>query len=91
MRPCTMPVGLPGEQKGPLLRGHPGWDSGPSRTQVVLCTHRPQTSLLSGQSLKMQTPGVPVVDQWVKNPADIHEDVGLIPGLAQGVKDLALP
>ena len=27
----------------------------------------------------------------VTNPTSIHEDVALIPGLAQGVKDLALP
>ena len=26
---------------------------------------------------------VPVVAQWVKNPASIHKDVGLIPGTAQ--------
>ena len=33
---------------------------------------------------------VPIVAQQVKNPASIHEDVGLIPGLAQWVKDLEL-
>ena len=27
--------------------------------------------------------------QWVKNPASIHEDVGLVPGLAQWVKNPA--
>ena len=35
--------------------------------------------------------GVPVVAQWVKNPTSILEDVGLIPGLTQRIKDLALP
>ena len=29
--------------------------------------------------------------QWVRNPASIHKNVGLIPGLAQWVKDPALP
>ena len=40
--------------------------------------------------LKVGSLGVSVVVQQVKNLTSIHEDVDLIPGLTQWVKDLAL-
>ena len=40
---------------------------------------------------KIRIAGVPVVVQQVKNLTSIHEDVSLIPSLAQWVKNLVLP
>uniref|UniRef100_A0A8D1GIY3 Target of myb1 like 2 membrane trafficking protein n=1 Tax=Sus scrofa TaxID=9823 RepID=A0A8D1GIY3_PIG len=55
------------------------------------CNHVGRLSLTCIHLLKRQYLRAAVVAQRLANPTSVHEDSGLVPGLAQWVKDLVLP
>ena len=72
-----------------LLPLRPGW-GGCQRWGQGLGEMSQRGQKVQSFSFKIRPGGVPVAAQQIKNPASIHKDVGLIPGLAQWVKDLVL-
>ena len=61
----------------------------PKVPHIYFVLHEYEMPVLKSDSKTLQV-GVPIVVQWLMNQTRSHEVEGLIPGLAQWVKDLAL-
>ena len=62
-----------------------------SASNFLFWLHNTNKMVHPDKQLKILKVGVPTVAQWLTNLTSIHEDSGLIPGLAQWVKDPVLP
>ena len=87
---CRVQTGLRSWVAVPVAQAG-GFSSYPPRSlqTSTCCRCRPKKK--KKKTKKSDPLGILMVAQWVKNPTSVREDVGLIPGLAQWVKDLALP
>ena len=74
------------EKRIPLSEIHSGCLCG-----AFLCIYTYLPLHMCAFGLKNSEMGVPIVAQQLTDPTSTHEDVSSIPGLAQWVKDLALP
>ena len=59
-----------------------------NNTNTIFSAHQ-WAQYLTLRPFKRMRSGVPVMAQGLRNPTSIHEDAGLISGLAQWVKDPA--
>ena len=67
------------------------WAAGDGTGQQLTCHLCFFLTLVPWAPLRMVITGVPIVAHWLTNPTRNHEVASLIPGLAQWVKDPALP
>ena len=95
---CVLCVALCPSQQHPVCWDPAGstasllWFHHPHNTSLSLFPHLSlEITVASSFFSKQMYCRVPVVAQWLMNLTRSHEVVGLISGLAQWVKDLALP